>query len=300
MIKKMIADQIRSFAGSGRPPTDFLIPANDPGLFGPESMAWEIHRDFVSMMIGGISALILQAQHPAALAGVWDHSTFRKDLRGRLKRTAYFIAATTYGGKEMAMTSIHRVKSIHDHLHGVLPDGRTYRVSDPHLLYWVHLTEITSFLKSYETYRGRRLSRALKDQYIAEMSLIVRGLGCDLKDEKGHDRIAMTYSQALDDIRAYRSELEYTERTQTVINLIENAPTEPQLYAMNKLIIKAGFNNLPDWIYPLINRQVPTESERYLVEAAIKAMAVPVRWALSDGVHAHALRRMRSSAVRED
>ena len=266
MIKKMIADQIRSFAGSGRPPTDFLTPANDPGLFGPESMAWEIHRDFVSMMIGGISALILQAQHPAALAGVWDHSTFQSDLRGRLKRTAYFIAATTYGGKEMATVAINRVKSIHDHLHGTLPDGKRYRVSDPHLLYWVHLTEITSFLRSYETHRGGRLNRQSKDQYVAEMSLIARGLGCDLKDANGKDRLAMTYNQALTDIRSYRSELDYSERTQSVIALIENAPSAPQLAAVNRLIIKAGFNNLPDWVYPLIKRPVPTESERYLVE----------------------------------
>jgi len=300
MIKKMIADQIRSFAGSGKPPTDFLTPINDPGLFGPGSMAWKIHGDFVSMMIGGISALILQAQHPAALAGVWDHSSFREDLRGRLKRTAYFIAATTYGGKQMAMTAINRVKSIHSHLHGMLPNGKPYRVSDPHLLYWVHLTEITSFLKSYETHKGGRLSREMKDQYIAEMSIIARSLGCELKNQDGHDRIAMTYNQALEDIRSYRIELEYSERTQAVIELIENAPSEPQLYAFNKLIIKAGFNNLPDWVYPLLKREAPSESERYLLDTAIQAIAVPIRWALNDGVYTHAQRRIKSGAAGED
>lgn len=300
MIKKMIADQIRSFTGSGKPPTNFLTPVNDPGLFGPNSLAWEIHRDFISMMIGGISALILQAQHPAALAGVWDHSSFRNDLRGRLKRTAYFIAATTYGGKEMALAAINRVKSIHSHLHGVLPNGKPYRVSDPHLLYWVHLTEITSFLKSYEVYKERRLKRELKDKYVAEMSVIARGLGCELKDENGKDRLAMTYNQALQDIRNYRTELEYSDRTHAVIELIENAPSEPQLYALNKLIIKSGFNNLPDWVYPLINRKIPSESERYLVEIGIKTIAKPVRWALSDGVYAHAQRRMAAAVPEKD
>lgn len=293
MIKSFIAKQIRSVVGSGRPPTDYLYPAHDPGLFGPNSMMWEIHRDFVSMMIGGISSLILQAQHPGALAGVWDHSTFRQDLRGRLKRTAYFIAATTYGGTEMATTAIKRVKAIHDHLHGVLPDGRPYRVSDPHLLYWVHLTETASFLKSYELYMGRSLSLVEKDQYVSEMAVIATELGCELRDQHGQDRLARTYTQAMADIRSYMPELEYSDRARTVIEMIEHAPSEPHLYVFNKLLIKAGFANLPDWLYPIIKRPVPSAAERDLINESVKLCALPVRWALDDGVYAHAMRRMK-------
>ena len=292
MLKQVIAKQIRSLVGSGRPPTDYLYPAGDPGLFGPDSMAWEIHRDFVSMMIGGISSLILQAQHPGALAGVWDHSTFRQDLRGRLKRTAYFIAATTYGGTEMATTAIKRVKAIHDHLHGVLPDGRPYRVSDPRLLYWVHLTETSSFLKAYELFMGRSLSRAEKDQYFSEMSLIAKELGCDIRDQDGEDAIAKTYDQAMSDIRSYIRELHYSDRAKAVIHIIEHAPSEPHLYVFNKLIIKAGFANLPDWLYPIIKRPAPSNSERDVLNESVKLLARPVRWALDDGVYAHAKRRM--------
>ena len=244
MIKGLIAKQVRALVGSGRPPTEYQYPAHDPGLFGPESVTWEIHRDFVSMMIGGISSLILQAQHPGALAGVWDHSTFRQDLRGRLKRTAYFIAASTYGGTEMAMTAIQRVKTIHDRLHGFLPDGRPYRVSDPHLLYWVHLTETSSFLKSYEIFMGRKLNLAEKDKYFSEMSLIARKLGCDIRNKDGSDGVARTYQQAMADIEAYIPELDFSDRARTVISIIENAPSEPHLYLLNKVIIKAGFANI--------------------------------------------------------
>lgn len=299
MIKGLIAKQVRSLVGSGRPPTDYLHPAGDPGLFGPSSMVWEIHRDFVSMMIGGISSLILQAQHPGALAGVWDHSTFRRDLRGRLKRTASFIAVTSYGSTEMATTAIKRVKAVHDHLHGVLPDGRPYRVSDPTLLYWVHLTETYSFLNSYELFLGRMLSHAEKDQYVREMCVIAKMLGCDLEGIDGREFMARTYDQLLSDINSYLPELDYSDRARAVIAIIEHAPSEPHLFLLNKLIIKAGFANLPDWLYPMIKRQVPTVRQRQLINACVKLLAQPIRWALEDGIHAQAKRRMKRTPAME-
>lgn len=292
MIKNLIAKQVRALVGSGRPPTEYLSPSHDPGLFGPDSMTWEVHRDFVSMIIGGISSLILQAQHPGALAGVWDHSTFRQDLRGRLKRTAYFIAATTYGGTEMAKSAIHRVRTIHDRLHGVLPDGRPYRVSDPHLIYWVHLTETSSFLRSYEIFMGRTLSLAEKDRYFSEMSVIAKDLGCDIRDKNGNDRLARTYYQAVEDIRSYIPELDFSDRARAVINIIENAPSEPHLYLFNKAIIKAAFSNLPDWLYPIIKRPIPSMREKEIINESVKLLAYPIRWALNDGVYAHAKRRV--------
>jgi len=102
MLDELIRKTIREMVGSSGPPIAFLTPPGDRGLFGPESIAWKIHADFISMMIGGISSLIMQALHPQALAGVWDHSSFREDLKGRLGRTAFFITATTYGPTEMA------------------------------------------------------------------------------------------------------------------------------------------------------------------------------------------------------
>src|SRR3546814_3700279 len=82
------------------------------------------------MMIGGVSALLLQMLHPGVLAGVWDHSNFRSDMLGRLRRTAQFISGTTYGSREQALALISRVKAIHDHVHGQLPDGTPYSAQD--------------------------------------------------------------------------------------------------------------------------------------------------------------------------
>ena len=104
------------------------------------------------MMIGGVAALLLQMLHPAVLAGVWDHSRFRDDMLGRLRRTARFIAVTTYGDRAAANQAIAQVREVHDHIHGRLPDGTAYRANDPELLAWVHVTEATSFLAGWMRY----------------------------------------------------------------------------------------------------------------------------------------------------
>ena len=136
------------------------VPRRPDGLFGPRSVAWRVHGDVTSMMVGGISSLLLQMLHPAVLAGVWDHSNFRTDLHGRLRRTARFIALTTYGGREEALAVIERVRAIHDRVGGKLPDGTPYQANDPALLAWVHVTETTSFLAAWRRYAEPGISRA--------------------------------------------------------------------------------------------------------------------------------------------
>ena len=122
-----------------------VVPRLD-GLFGPRAVAWRVHGDVTSMMVGGVAGLLLQMLHPAVLAGVWDHSNFRADMHGRLRRTARFIALTTYGGREEAEAAIARVRGIHDRVGGALPDGAPYAANDPSLLAWVHVTEAACFL----------------------------------------------------------------------------------------------------------------------------------------------------------
>jgi len=292
LIKQLIIQQVRSIVNSGKSPTEFLYPPGDPGLFGPDSVVWKVHGDFMSMMIGGISSLILQALHPLALAGVWDHSSFREDLKGRLGRTAFFIAATTYGNTDMATRAISRVRKIHDSLQGVHPDGRVYRVSDPHLLYWVHLTEAYSFLNAHRIYVNPTISESDQNQYFAEMSKISEDLGCLIVDEHGNDQFARTAFNVNQAIESYFPELEYSDRSKWVVDLLENLPADPKTYVLNRLIIKAGFYNLPDWAYPMMDRPIPTKLERQLVNQSIQMIAKPVRWAMTNGVHTHAKRRM--------
>ena len=102
-------------------------------LFPTDAVAWRVNGDIVTMMIGGVSGLLLQMLHPAVLAGVWDHSDFRADMHGRLRRTAKFIAVTTFDHASAGQAAIDRVKGIHRKLGGTLPDGTAYKVDDPTL-----------------------------------------------------------------------------------------------------------------------------------------------------------------------
>ena len=143
----------------------------DAGIFGPDSVTWRVHAD-LSMLVGGIRALIVQTVHPLAIAGVAQHSQYRTDPLGRLRRTAAFVATTTYGSSGDADAAIARVRSIHDHVRGVAADGRAYSANDPDLLAWVHHVEVQSFLLAYQRI-GPGLDRDEADRYVLEMA----GLG---------------------------------------------------------------------------------------------------------------------------
>lgn len=284
MLDELIRKTIREMVGGSGPPTAFLTPQGDRGLFGPESVAWKIHADFISMMIGGISSLILQALHPQALAGVWDHSSFREDLKGRLGRTAFFIAATTYGPTEMANNIITKVNHIHTKITGLDEFGKPYSATDPHLLAWVHLTETRSFINSFEDYRKETISSKEKDQYFLEMS--------SLGERMGALNLPCTYANTEKAIQGYIPELYFGERAKSIIDLLDNFPSNLTAKPFIKLISRAGFLNLPDWVYPMIGKPTPSYFERLAVKKSIDLIAIPVREALKNGVAAHSLRRV--------
>ncbi|MGI1071323.1 oxygenase MpaB family protein, partial [Pseudomonas aeruginosa] len=176
-VRRHIESQVLSLTGLAVGGVDFESPKGDPGLFGPDAACWKVHGDFSSMMIGGIGALLLQMLHPLALAGVWDHSNFRDDLLGRLRRTGQFISATTYGPLADAERLIERVRRIHESVIGQLPDGTPYSASDPDLLTWVHVAEVSSFLKSYLRYLNPDLPGSEQDRYYSEIALVAERLG---------------------------------------------------------------------------------------------------------------------------
>ena len=158
--------------------TAALEPDSDPGLFGPDSVTWRVHAD-PSMALAGLRALLLQAVHPLAMAGVAQHSGFRADPWGRLFRTADYVAVTTYGTTREAQRAGAKVRGIHGRLAGIEPEsGRPYRVSDPDLLRWVHCSEAESFL-STAVRSGLRLSREEQDRYYAEQTRQAALVGVD-------------------------------------------------------------------------------------------------------------------------
>ena len=158
--------------------TSALETDPDPGLFGQDSITWRVHAD-PSMALAGLRALLLQAVHPLAMAGVAQHSDFRRDPWGRLFRTAEYVAVTTFGSTREARIAAAKVRGIHARLSGVEPEsGTPYRVSDPELLLWVHCVEVESFL-STALRCGLRLSGEEQDLYYGEQTLAASLVGLD-------------------------------------------------------------------------------------------------------------------------
>ena len=155
------------------------VPTSDEALFPKDSPIRMVHADIVAMMVGGVRGLLLQMLHPHALQGVLDHSNFRTDMHGRLRRTARFIAVTTFGHRDDAMAAVGRVNRIHAKVGGTLPDGTAYSATDPRTLAWVHVAEATSFLAAYLRHVRPDMPGSEQDEYYRQFAVIARALGAD-------------------------------------------------------------------------------------------------------------------------
>lgn len=141
--------------------------AEGPRWFTEADPIWRVHAH-AAMFPGGVAALLLQSLHPSAMAGVAGHSGYRGDPWGRLQRTSYYIAATTFGTIAHAEEVIEHVCSIHQRVRGKDDEGVPYSASDPALLSWVHIAEIHSFLAAYQMYSGSPLTADEADTYVSQ------------------------------------------------------------------------------------------------------------------------------------
>jgi uncharacterized protein (DUF2236 family) len=153
-------------------PTD---PADD-GFFGPASVTWRVSSD-LSSTVAGLRALLVQALHPLAMAGVDQHSGWRRDPVGRLAATSSYLATVSFGERAAAERAAARVRRIHEHVSGTDPvTGRPYAASDPALLLWVHAALVDSSVAACQLF-GTPLSAADSDRYVAEMAVAAELVG---------------------------------------------------------------------------------------------------------------------------
>jgi uncharacterized protein (DUF2236 family) len=269
-LKGLIVGQVRALFNDktrGERP----VQRRQDALFPPDSVAWRVHGDVTSMLVGGVAALMLQMLHPAVLAGVWDHSGFRDDMQGRLRRTARFIAVTTYGAPDDATALLAKVRKIHDHIGGTLPDGTSYRASEPDLLAWVHVSEVLSFLDGWIRYGEPGMSRADQDRYVAEMARIAEPLGVD--------PIPTTRAEAEAIQRAMRPSLRVDARTRDVAGVLLNQPS-PSFAArpFQTMTMQAAIDLLPGWARTMHGLEQPGVGLP-LLRAGTFGVASTLRWA---------------------
>ena len=141
---------------------------DDDGFFGPTSVTWRMGADLAAP-VAGLRSLLIQALHPLAMAGVDQHSGWRRDPVGRLAATMEYLTTITFADRTAAMRAAARVRRIHDHVRGAdAVTGRSYAAGDPALLLWVHGVLVDSVLAAGSLV-GTALSAADSNRYVAEM-----------------------------------------------------------------------------------------------------------------------------------
>jgi uncharacterized protein (DUF2236 family) len=249
------------------------VQPSDNALLPRSSVAWRVHGDVTTMMVGGISGLLLEMLHPAALAGVWDHSNFRRDMVGRLRRTARFLAQTTYAERGEAEAAIARVNRIHAGVKGTLPDGSSYRANDPHLLAWIHVAGALSFLNARIRFAEPGMNRRDQDAYFADVADIARRLGADPVPE--------SRDAAEQLIEQFRPELESSDRSREVAQIILNPPARSlRALPVQRLMGQAAIDLLPRWARTMHGLDASVLA-RPAVDAATFGLASTLRWAFA-------------------
>lgn len=247
--------------------------APGPRWFAEDRPIRQVHGD-ASMFIGGLRALLLQSLHPLAMAGVAGHSGYRGDPWGRLQRTSTFLATTTFGTAADAQAAVDRVRTIHERVRGTAPDGRPYAASDPHLLRWVHVAEVDSFLRAHQRFGRRPLDAVACDGYLADTAHIARALGVTDPPETVDGLAA-----ALHD---YRPELEATPEARAAARFLLLTPPLPVAVRLPYGLLAANaVSLLPWWARRPLRLPALPVAERTAVRLGGHAMVRSIRWAMS-------------------
>ncbi|MET4901370.1 oxygenase MpaB family protein [Paenarthrobacter sp. CC6] len=232
----------RTFTGtSGTPPewVPRLAEGNDAGYHLPGSAVWAVHGH-VATIVAGIRVLLMQALHPGALAGVYEHSGFQKDPLGRLANTVRWIFTVTYGSTEAAESATAVVRRIHERVRGTYVDGlgvqRPYAANDPELLRWVHVTYADSFLTANRIWGAAIPGGA--DAYVREWAAAGRLIG--VQDPP------LTEAQVRDELEGWYASgiLRADDRLAETVSFIRHPPLSPLLKPGYRILFAAAVASL--------------------------------------------------------
>jgi uncharacterized protein (DUF2236 family) len=241
--------------------------------FAEDSPVRQVHGD-ASMFVGGLRALLLQSLHPLAMAGVADHSGFQGDPWGRLQRTSHFLAVTSFGTAADAERMTRAVRAVHARVVGTAPDGRPYAASDPHLLRWVHVAEIDSFLAAHQRYGARPLDQAGRDRYVAESARVAEALGVDDPPRNEAELVAQ--------LEGFRPELAATPAARETARFLLLHPPLPLLARPPYTALSAAaVSLLPRWARRKLLLPYLPLTEAVVVRGAGEAVTRTIRWAMA-------------------
>lgn len=240
--------------------------------FTPADPIWRVYAD-AAMFPGGLAALLLQSLHPSAMAGVAGHSGYKGDPWGRLQRTSHYLAVTTFGTIADAESAIEHVRSVHLRVRGTDELGRPYAASDPHLLRWVHVAEIWSFLTAYQTYAAEPLTAQEADLYVTQTNRAATLLGAT--------GLPTDVAELDEVIAGYRPELASTVAAREATRfMLLNPPVPLAARPGYALIAAGGVALLPTWARRSL--RLPVYGPGIAVAARAGALSTAlVRWGMA-------------------
>lgn len=251
--------------------------ANNPdeAFLPPGGMARRIHADLPVMLIGGVSALLLQALHPLAMAGVAEHSSYQEDPLGRLRRTASFVGTTTFGTLDQAEAAIAQVHRVHRRVKGIAPDGRPYSASDPELVTFIHVAEVASFLASSQRYGTQALTPDQCDRYYEEVAPVALALGANWAPRSSAE--VESYLLRL------RPELYAGPQARAARDwLLRGVARRPSERAVYSLVVAAAVGVLPGWARRELGLSVAGPLDLLVDTAAVtpltRGLSAALRW----------------------
>ncbi|TYC98430.1 DUF2236 domain-containing protein [Arthrobacter echini] len=205
---------------------------DDVGYFPVGSAVWTVHSS-MTPTVAGIRALLLQALHPGAMAGVHAHSSFREEPLGRLANTIRWIFTVTYGSRVAAQEGSAFVQRLHTRVNGTYTDSsgneKPYSAADPELIRWVHLAFTDAFVAAHKAYGGPIPGGV--DAYVAEWAAAGELMG--LQDPPRSE------AELRDQLAAFDGELSDSAQVQETLTYIRRPPL-PRSQRIGYQILFAG------------------------------------------------------------
>jgi uncharacterized protein (DUF2236 family) len=219
---------------------DFSQPLGEEALISQRSVSWRVFKNPVSVFVGGIAAVILELAEPSVRTGVWEHSKFREDPVGRLRRTGSAAMVTVYGAQSIAKPMIARVSRMHARVSGTTPDGTEFRAMDPRLLAWVHATAGYGFLTAYSRY-ARPLPARQADEFYREGVATAQLYGV-AEPPRGSEEVERLFDSMRDRLERSAIVLEF-------LDIVSRAPLLPRpLVWMQRMLVRAAVDIVPTWV----------------------------------------------------
>ena len=274
-VRKKLGRSLFGLVAGPEGPTNRSRIHDTPGprWFDDDRPIRRVHAD-ASMFVGGLRALLLQSLHPLAMAGVAEHSDYRGDPWGRLQRTSTFLAVTTFGPAADAQRAVDKVRGIHRRVTGVAPDGRPYAADDPHLLEWVHIAEVDSFLLAHQLYGAHPLDQSGRDGYLADTARVAAALG--VVDPPRTER------ELAERIEAFRPELTSTQSAREAARYLLLTPPLPVVArAPYGLLAATSVAMLPPWARMPLRLPYFPPVEATVIRLSGRVVVGGIRWALT-------------------